>query len=108
MVWIDYSIFFRRIYYALTIGIVRFGGLATALYDGDVWYKKWKTAAAILVTLSGGLNSALMPYSEHKKFDEAWVVLNTVKAAYLTNPSVTLCDLGKAYAYGESIIHKGG
>jgi hypothetical protein len=67
-----------------------------------------KTGAALLATLFGGLNTTLRPYAEHKRFDEAFVVLNTAKHAYITNPYVSLCEIGKAVAYGESIIHRSG
>ncbi len=82
-----------------------FSALATVLTDGDVWYNKWKTGAALLATILGGINTTLRPFSEHKKFDEAFAALNTVKHAYVTNPYVSLCEVGKAVAYGETIIH---
>jgi len=107
LAWLNFSNWRRYTYYVFSVGVIIFGALAAALQDGDVWWRKWKTAAALLATLSGGLNSTLAPYTEHKKFDEAFVVLNSAKLAYFTNPKVSLCDVGKAVAYAESIIHKG-
>jgi hypothetical protein len=62
--------------------------------------------AAVLAAIFAGANTTLAPYAEFKKFDVAFVVLNTVQAQYLTNPQVS-CDLGNAVAYGETIIHRG-
>jgi len=106
--WLGYSKFWRYVYYAVSVGTILFGALAAALVDGAPWYVKWKTASALLATVLAGVNSTLSPYSEHTKFDDAFVVLNTTKLSYLTNPMVTQCDVGKAVSYGESIIHKGG
>jgi hypothetical protein len=103
--WLRYSKCWRYSYYTISVGIILFGALATVLTDGDLWYHKWKTGAALLATIFGGLNTTLRPYSEHKKFDEAWVALNTAKHAYLTNPYVSLCEVGKAVGYGETLIH---
>jgi hypothetical protein len=105
--WLQFSKERRYTYYIFSVGIILFGALASALRDGAQWWNKFKTAAALLATLFGGLNSTLAPYSEHKKFDQAFVVLNSVKLAYLTNPSISVCEVGKAIAYGESLIHKG-
>ena len=105
--WLDFSGWRRNTYYVFSVGIILFGALASALKDGDLWWRKWKTAAALSVTLFGGLNSTLAPYAEHKTFDQAFVVLNATKMAYFTNPKVSLCDIGKAVAYAESIIHRG-
>jgi len=107
LAWLNFSDWRRYTYYIFSVGVIAFGALAAALQDGEGWWRKWKTAAALLATLSGGLNSTLAPYAEHKKFDEAFVVLNSAKLAYLTNSRVSLCDVGKAVAYAESIIHKG-
>ena len=96
----------RHIYYTLTIATLLFGGLATALQDGVVWYEKWKTIAALLATISGGLNSTLLPVTQYQKFDNAFAVLNTAKLNYLTNVDFTFCEVGKAVGYGEAIIHK--
>ena len=104
--WLRLSKAWRWTNYALTFGIILFGALATILTDGGVWYQMWKTGAALLATLFGGLNTTMKPYSEHKKFDEAFVILNTAKHAYITNPLVSLCEVGKAVAYGETTIHK--
>jgi hypothetical protein len=106
--WLAYSKFWRYVYYAVSIGTIFFGALATALIDGDVWYRKWKTGAALLVTVVAGISTTFSPYSEHKRFDEAFVVLNATKLSYLTNPNVTICDVGKAVLIGESVIHRGG
>jgi hypothetical protein len=105
--WLNFSGWRRKTYYVFSVGIILFAALASALKDGEQSWGKWKTAAALLATLFGGLNSTLAPYAEHKKFDDAFVVLNAAKLAYLTNPRVSLCDIGKAVAYAESIIHKG-
>jgi hypothetical protein len=103
--WLRYSKVWRYSYYTISVGIIVFAALATVLTDGDLWYYKWKTGAALLATIFGGLSTTLRPYSEHKKFDEAFAVLNTAKQAYVTNPNVSLCEVGKAVAYGETIIH---
>lgn len=105
--WLDYSKYYRRMYYVLSVAIIVFGALATALQDEQTWWRRWKTMAAILTTISAALNTTLSPLSDYKKFDDAFVVLNSAKAAYMTNSSVSLCDIGKAVAYGESLIHKG-
>ncbi|XSC43356.1 hypothetical protein ACF1BQ_035980 [Bradyrhizobium sp. RDT10] len=105
--WLRFSKSWRYSYYTLTFGIILFGALATVLTDGDLWYHKWKTGAALLATLFGGLNTTLGPSLQHRKFDEAFVVLNAAKHAYITNPYVSLCEVGKAVAYGETIIHRG-
>jgi hypothetical protein len=106
--WLAFSKFWRRIYYAVSIGTIFFGALAAALADGAAWYRNWKTGAAILVTVLAGVNTALMPYSQYRKFDDAFAVLNSTKISYQTNPAISLCDVGKAVLYGESIIHKSG
>jgi len=103
--WLRFSKCWRYSYYTTNLGIILFGALATVLTDGDLWYFKWKTGAALLATVFGGINTTLRPYNEHKKFDEAFAALNTAKHAYLTNPYVSLCEVGKAVAYGEGIIH---
>jgi hypothetical protein len=105
--WLEYSKYYKHLHYTISIAIIVFGALATALQDEDKWWKKWKTGAAVLATISAAVNTTLTPSIDYKKFDEAFVVLNTAKAAYMTNPNVTLCDVGKAVAYGESLIHKG-
>ena len=61
----------------------------------------------ILGAITAGANTVLVPYADFKKFDVGFVVLNTMRAQYLTNPQVSLCDLGNAVAYGEAIIHRG-
>lgn len=105
--WLEYSKYYKHMHYVVSIAIIVFGALATALQDQDQWWKKWKTMAAVLATICAAVNTTLTPSIDFKKFDEAFVVLNTAKAAYETNPYVTLCDVGKAVAYGESLIHKG-
>ncbi len=105
--WLDYSKYYKHMYYTISIAIIVFGALATALKDEDAWWARWKTMAAVLATISAATNTTLTPSTDYKKFDDAFVVLNTAKAAYMTNPYVTLCDIGKAVAYGELIIHKG-
>lgn len=105
LAWLRYSKGWRYSYYVISVGIIFFGALATVLADGDLWYLKWKSGAALLATIFGGINTTLRPYAEHKKFDEAFAALNTAKQAYVTNPYVSLCEVGKAVAYGESIIH---
>jgi hypothetical protein len=105
--WLEYSKYYKHMHYVISIAIIVFGALATALRDEDQWWKKWKTTAAVLATVSAAVNTTLTPSIDFKKFDQAFVVLNTAKAAYATNPYVTLCDVGKAVAYGESLIHKG-
>jgi hypothetical protein len=107
LAWLDYSKYYKHMHYTISIAIIVFGALATALKDEDTWWRKWKTMAAVLATISAAVNTTLAPYTDYKKFDEAFVVLNTAKAAYMTNPYVTLCDVGKAVAYGEALIHKG-
>jgi hypothetical protein len=107
LAWLDYSKYYKHMYYTISIAIIVFGALATALKDEDAWWRRWKTMAAILATISGAVNTTLTPSTDYKKFDDAFVILNTAKAAYMTNPYVTLCDVGKAVAYGESLIHKG-
>ena len=104
--WLGYSKYYKHMHYVISISIIVFGALAAAFHDSGGW-GKWKTAAAVLATISAGVNTTLTPSIDYKKFDEAFVVLNTAKAAYMTNPYVTLCDIGKAVAYGESLIHKG-
>jgi hypothetical protein len=104
--WLRYSKVWAYRYYALTVGIILFGAFAMVLIDGDLWYHKWKTGAAFLATLFGALNSTLKPSRRHKNYEEAFVVLNTAKQAYITNPNVSLCEVGKAVAYGETIIHR--
>jgi hypothetical protein len=105
--WLEYSKYYKHMHYVISIAIIVFGALATALRDEDEWWKKWKTMAAVLATISAAVNTTLTPSIDYKKFDQAFVVLNTAKAAYATNPYVTLCDVGKSVAYGESLIHKG-
>jgi hypothetical protein len=106
--WLDYSKYYKHMHYIISISIIVFGALATALADEqNSWWRRWKTMAAVLATIAAGVNTTLAPNIDYKKFDEAFVVLNTAKAAYMTNPYVTLCDVGKAVAYGESLIHKG-
>jgi hypothetical protein len=105
--WLEYSKYYKHMHYVISIAIIVFGALATALQDGAEWWGRWKTMAAVLATVSAAVNTTLTPSIDFKKFDEAFVVLNTAKAAYATNPYVTLCDVGKAVAYGESLIHKG-
>lgn len=104
--WLEYSKQYKHMHYAVSIAIILFGALAAAFNDSEGW-RKWKTAAAVFATVAAGVNTTLAPNVDYKKFDEAFVVLNTAKAAYMTNPYVTLCDVGKAVAYGESLIHKG-
>jgi hypothetical protein len=105
--WLSYSKWYRRLYLGISISVILFGALAAALQDGVAWWARWKTAAAVLATVAAGANTTLAPGIEYRKFDDAFVVLNTAKAAYMTNPNVTLCDVGKAVASGESVIHKG-
>jgi predicted PurR-regulated permease PerM len=105
--WLDYSKHYRYLYYTVSIAVIVFGSLATALKDGEAWWGRWKTMAAVLATISAAVNTTLSPQTDFKKFDDAFVVLNTAKNTYVTNPYVTPCDVGKAVAYGESIIHKG-
>jgi hypothetical protein len=105
--WLEYSKYYKHMHYVISIAIIVFGALATALQDEAEWWKKWKTMAAVFATISAAVNTTLTPSIDYKKFDEAFVVLNTAKAAYATNPYVTLCDVGKAVGYGESLIHKG-
>jgi hypothetical protein len=105
--WLEYSKYYKHMHYVVSIAIIVFGALATALQDEATWWKRWKTTAAVLATISAAVNTTLTPSIDYKKFDEAFVVLNTAKNAYATNPYVTLCDVGKAVAYGESLIHKG-
>jgi hypothetical protein len=104
--WLGYSKYYKHMHYTVSIAVIVFGALATALSDQQQWWGRWKTMAAVLATISAALNTTLSPNSDYRKFDEAFVVLNTAKAAYMTNPYVTLCDVGKAVAYGESLIHK--
>jgi len=105
--WLEYSKYYKHMHYVISIAIIVFGALATALQDEGKWWNRWKTMAAVLATVSAAVNTTLTPSIDYKKFDEAFVVLNTAKAAYMTNPHITLCDVGKAVAYGESLIHKG-
>jgi hypothetical protein len=105
--WLEYSLYFRRMYWFISISVIIFGALATALHDEEAWYRRWKTMAALLATIAAGANTALAPYADFKRFDQAFVVLNTARAQYETNPLVSLCDVGSAVAYGEAIIHKG-
>lgn len=105
--WLSYSKWYKGLYFGVSIAVILFGALATALQDGEAWWARWKTMAAILATVAGGVNTTLSPGADYRKFDDAFVVLNTAKAAYMTNPSVTLCDVGKAVASGESLIHRG-
>jgi hypothetical protein len=105
--WLEYSLYFRSMYYVLSISIIIFSSLAAALHDDAEWYKRWKTMAAVLAAITAGANTVLVPFADFKKFDVAFVVLNTVQAQYVTNPQVSLCDLGNAVAYGEAIIHRG-
>jgi len=107
LAWLEYSIQFRYASYLVSISIILFGAIAAAVHDGEAWYARWKTMAAVLVTVAAGINTAIAPQAEFKKFDQAFVVLNTARAQYETNPTVSLCDLGNAVAYGEAIIHKG-
>ncbi len=104
--WLDYSKYYKQMHYVISIAIIVFGALAAGL-SVDGWWGILKTLAAIMATISAGVNTTLTPNVDYKKFDEAFVVLNTAKAAYMTNPFVTLCDVGKAVASGELIIHKG-
>ena len=105
--WLDYSKWYKHLHWGISVAIILFGALATALQDGVAWWARWKTMAAVFATVFAGINTTLAPGVDYRKFDEAFVVLNTAKAAYMTNPAITLCDLGKAVATGESIIHKG-
>ena len=105
--WLEYSLHFRSMHSYISIAIIVFGALAAALQDGTAWYTRGKTLAALLATVAAGMNTTLAPYAEFKRFDQAFVVLNTARAQYETNPQVSLCDLGNAVAYGEAIIHKG-
>lgn len=106
--WLWYSKFWRYVYYAVSVGTILFGALAAALGEGDRWFTKWKTTAALLATLIAGINTTFAPHVQFTRFDDAFAVFNSTKLSYLTNPSVTLCDVGKAVLYGESIIHKDG
>ena len=89
------------------MAVVFFGALAAALKDGEQWYKRWKTMAAILATVAAGANTTFQPYTDFKKFDNAWVVLHTMETEYLANPEISACDFTNAIAYGETIIHRG-
>jgi hypothetical protein len=103
--WLEYSLYFRYLFYVISVSTI--SALAAALNDDAEWYKRWKTIAAVLAAITAGANTTVAPYAEFKKFDVAFVVLNTVQAQYITNPQVSLCDLGNAVAYGEAIIHRG-
>jgi hypothetical protein len=105
--WLEYSIYFRYLFYIISVSTIAFSALAAALNDDAEWYKRWKTMAAVLAAITAGANTTVAPYAEFKKFDVAFVVLNTVQAQYITNPQVSLCDLGNAVSYGEAIIHRG-
>jgi len=105
--WLWYSHLFRYLNYGISMAVVFFGALAAALHDEDKWYKRWKTMAAILATVAAGANTTFQPYTDFKKFDDAWVVLNTMRTQYMTNARISVCDFSNAIAYGETIIHRG-
>jgi hypothetical protein len=102
LAWLKYSKVWRRTYWWLASFMIVSGVIASVVPDDY----HVKTIAAAIATICGGLNTALRPDVQHRKYDEAFVVLNTAKHAYLTNPYVSLCEIGKAVAHGESIIHK--
>lgn len=103
--WEKKAKYYKRMYYIFSFSVIIFGALAAAVKDESVWWKKWKTMAALLATIAATVNTTLSLQTEYKKFDDAWVILNTAKLTYKTNPSFTLCDVGKAVAFGESNIH---
>ena len=66
--WLAYSKYYKHMHYTVSIAIIVFGALATALKDQEIWWGRWKTMAALLATVAAGVSRTTRSSTKHSLF----------------------------------------
>lgn len=95
--------------YWAALALSLFGSVlaASGLLSDDIGWKRWKSYSALLAALATSFLGTFSPQLQATRFADAFAQLKVAVVTYRFDPSMTRCQLVRAYALAENMAQHG-